>query len=828
MQVVSDKVLSRTNLAVALLLLSSFAASGALTTLVFAQQTSAPPGGNIQVTVVDPNGVPVGSAVVTIGREGKQLFTGSTPPSGTLTIGPFAPGVYKVTIQRQGFYTASVAQATVTPGQTTTLDVHLQSVREYSEEIEVTAQPSPIDPQQTASTQTIDATAVSEIPYFHTRDYRNVLPYIPGVIAGPNGQIHVAGSSTQEVGDYLDGFEVGQPAGGALGIRINPDALRRIDIQSSRYSAQFGKGSGGLLNLETQDGDNHFRYNATDFIPTLQTTRGIQLNNWTPRAYLSGPIIKDRLWFQVSHQGENDVNIVRQLPRGADTNDVWQTANLARLRLNLTEGNVLTASGLLNLFDSDNSGISPFDPVSVSTLQDSSLYLFALKDQIAIAKDALLEFGAGFHSSVTVVRPEGNLPYIFTPSGRTGNFFEFSRGHSERTQAFSNLYLKPGHWFGTHQFTIGGRIDRVIFHDFVTRNVIQFLDQNNSLLRQTSFLNVPVFSVSTVESSGFIQDRWSGGRWLLEPGLRWDRDSLLMRNLVSPRLAATYLLDKGTETKLSAGAGLYYDRTNLEMISRSLQGDRTDVFFVPAGQPAINSSFIARPQQLFMPRFVNWSVGVERRLPSNIYAHLEYIQRHGTHGWAYEQLPSNSFVLANNRRDRYDAVQITLRKEIFRGYPVLIAYTRSSARTNKFLDFNLENPVFGNQVGGPLAWDAPNQFVSWGWLPVPSFWKVTKLEFAYSVIWRTGFPFITVDQFGRLVSGPDTHRFPDFLTLSPAIERKFGFHGFRWALRLGVDNVTDRRNPTVVDNDVNSPTFLRFFGSNHRTFNGRIRLLGRK
>src|SRR5258708_1752076 len=175
MQVVSDKVLSRTNLAVALLLLSSFAASGALTTLVFAQQTSAPPGGNIQVTVVDPNGVPVGSAVVTIGREGKQLFTGSTPPSGTLTIGPFAPGVYKVTIQRQGFYTASVAQATVTPGQTTTLDVHLPSGRHASEELESTAHPSPPDPQQTASTHTIDATAASPASHFHTHHLPNGL-----------------------------------------------------------------------------------------------------------------------------------------------------------------------------------------------------------------------------------------------------------------------------------------------------------------------------------------------------------------------------------------------------------------------------------------------------------------------------------------------------------------------------------------------------------------------------------------------------------------------------------------------------------------------------
>ena len=35
-------------------------------------------------------------------------------------------------------------------------------------------------------------------------------------------------------------------------------------------------------------------------------------------------------------------------------------------------------------------------------------------------------------------------------------------------------------------------------------------------------------------------------------------------------------------------------------------------------------------------------------------------------------------------------------------------------------------------------------------------------------------------------------------------------------------------NPDVVDNDVNSPTFLTFFGQAHRTLNGRIRFLGRQ
>jgi hypothetical protein len=792
-----------------------------------AQTSAASHSGNLQITVTDPNGVPLASAVVTVQRGTTSVFSGSTTPSGTLTLGALSPGVYQIVIGKQGFYSTSTSQVTITTAQPTLLEVHLQPLREYREEVDVSAQPSPIDPQQIASTQGIDAAELADIPFFHTRDYRNALPYIPGVISDGFGQIHVAGGSTQQTQDYLDGFEISQPAGGTLAVRVNPEALRKIDIESSRTSAQYGKGSAGVLNLQAQDGDNRFRFNATDFIPTLQTVKGITLNTWTPRAYFSGPIIRDRLWFDISHAGENDINIIKELPSGADRNTQWLTADLARLRLNLGERNVLTATTLVNLADSNNSGISALDPVSTTTNQDSSINFFALKDQITLARDTLLEFGAGTQITQTTVRPQGTLPYVFTPTGRTGNFFEFSQGRSERTQGFTNLYIRPVQWLGSHQFTLGGRVDRVIFHDLVSRSQIQFTDQTNTLLRQIAFTNAPGFSVNTLESGAFLQDRWSSGRLLLEPGVRWDRDAFLDRNFVSPRVAGAYILNSSRETKFTGGIGIYYDRTNLDLISRAFQGSRTDTFLAPALTP-ITSSFLVNPAALSLPRFLNWSAGIESRLPAKIYGRVEFISRHGTGGWAYEQQPDGSFSLRNNKQDRYDAAQITLRKEVKPGYEILLAYTRSKARSNETLDLSLDNPVFGNQIGGPLNWDAPNQLVSWGWLPLPSVWKLKKLDFAYSVLWHTGFPFITVDQFGRLVSGPSAHRLPDFISVSPAVEYKFAFHNYRWALRVGIDNITDSGNAFTVDNNINSPTFLRTFSTSHRSLNGRIRLLGKK
>lgn len=781
--------------------------------------------GQLQVTVTDQNGQPLALVIVIVQQNDKTVAQERTTPSGNALLRQLAPGTYKILVEKQGFYTTAMPKLEIVGGQQVPIEVKLQPVREYQEEVEVTAQPSPIDPEETSSAQAITATDVSTIPYPTTRDYRGVLAYIPGVVSS-GGQIHIAGASTQEIQDYLDGFEVSQPASGALSVRLNPDSLRKIDVRSSRYSAQFGKGSGGLVDLQVQDGDNRYRVNATDFVPTFQDVKGIQLNNWTPRAYFSGPLIKDKLWFDISHEGETDYNIIKELPDGADTNRLWRTADLGRLRMNLTPGNVLTASAVLNLQDSQNSGISAFDPVSVSLHNHNYLYLLGLKDQITVARDTLLEIGGAFHRNQASSLPQGDLPYTLGPEGRTGNYFVRNQNVSSRTQGFANLYLRPWKLAGTHQFTVGGRADRVIYRGDINRGTVDFVDGTGAVLRQLTFANTPGFSLSTVESSAFLQDRWTPiQRVIIEPGGRWDRDTYLGRNYFSPRIAGTVLISSASETKFSAGIGIYYDRSNLALASNGAQGSRTDEFFSPVAT-VFPATFTVDPRLLTLPRYNNWSAALERRLPGKIYARLEYLSRHGAHGWDFASQPGNNFLLLSNKKDRYDAAQLTLRKELKRGYPMVVSYTRSRATSNQTVDFAIDALLVGSQAGGVLPWDAPNQVVSWGSYPMP--WRLKKFDLAWSTIWRSGFSFVTIDQFGQIVSGPGLFRYPDFFTLNATVERKFGFRGYRWAGRIGVDNITNRENPTVVDNNVNSPTFLSFFGTDHRTLNGRIRFLGKK
>jgi len=229
---------------------------------------------------------------------------------------------------------------------------------------------------------------------------------------------------------------------------------------------------------------------------------------------------------------------------------------------------------------------------------------------------------------------------------------------------------------------------------------------------------------------------------------------------------------------------------------------------------------------------LNWSLGVEKKLPAAIYLKAEFMERRGSRGFVYDALHATSpgdFVLQNTRDDRYDALQITLRHHFRENFTILGAYTRSRARSNQALDFNVDNPILSGQQPGPYPWDTPNRFLSWGYLP---FFKLPLLhatELAYSMEARTGFPYTEFTDQQQLYSKVGAERFPEYFSLNLQLEKRFHALGYYWALRGGFDNITGRCNPYVVNSVIDSshpaPAFSACQG---RAFTSRIRLLGRK
>jgi hypothetical protein len=140
---------------------------------------------------------------------------------------------------------------------------------------------------------------------------------------------------------------------------------------------------------------------------------------------------------------------------------------------------------------------------------------------------------------------------------------------------------------------------------------------------------------------------------------------------------------------------------------------------VPQPVP-VPTIFSANRNALSEPRYLNWSVGVEKKFPAAVFLKAEFVEKRGVHGFAYNTLNGavdGNFILGNTREDRYDAFSLTLRHNFREHYAIFGAYTRSRVHTNQAFDFSLDIPLLSPQGPGPYPWDVPNRFVGWGVLP---------------------------------------------------------------------------------------------------------------
>jgi hypothetical protein len=244
-----------------------------------------------------------------------------------------------------------------------------------------------------------------------------------------------------------------------------------------------------------------------------------------------------------------------------------------------------------------------------------------------------------------------------------------------------------------------------------------------------------------------------------------------------------------------------------------------------------------------VPRYRTTSLTVERKLPLELYGKASYIRRVGKLGLTFAPdetddapIPLDGlYRLRNWRNDRYDALELTLRRTFAGKFEWVGGYTRSSARTDAVIDYSLENPIFARQAPGPLPWDAPDRFLTWGWAPVPRRIVPGFLSFltrdtdvAYLVEYRTGFPFGVVNEEALLVGHPNALRFPSYFSVNLHFERRFPFLRYLWSWRFGVNNLTNNGNPNVVNNNIDSSAFLTYGRGQQRAFNVRLRFLGRR
>lgn len=796
-----------------------------------------PRGTRVSLTVVDDRGLAVSSAEVTLLEPGLAPVTVWTDYAGRCQYVLHQQAPYQLRIAKPGYYEAPVNN----------LDPHQQSVQAVlthehllQQQVQVTASVPGIDPQEPSDMLSMDTPVIVNVPYPTSRDIRNLLPFIPGVVADNSGQVHVVGSETWETLYMLDGFDIRSPASGQLAMRVSTDAVQSIDTETTRYPVQFGRSTGGVIAFYTGTGDNRFRFNATDFTPSFRSQNGIRFDKIAPRFTLSGPIVRNHTWFFDGVEGEYDNIYIPELPANADTDHVLRGSNLLKLQDNVTNSNSVSGGLLFNEYHSLYDGISPLVPQQSTTKRDTIAWLPYVRDQQRLSNGAMLDAGFGvvrFHDGY---EPHGDTPYELTPETALGSYFENLTGISQREEGNATLYLPQHEWAGSHDIRAGIDLDHIAFGETVARMPVNYLREDHTLLRQSTFPVTPPFTRHNAELGAYAEDHWTTD-WLrgllIEPGLRFDWDEIIRRPLFSPRLAVVYAPASLPATKVSAGVGLYYEHTQLDFLEDALAGVRTDTYYdsdgvTPSGPPQ-QTTFTYNQNGLHEARALNWSIGVEQELPGSIYASANFIDKRISNVFTYVNQSgpaalSGNYVLTNARQDRDYAAEIDARRTFGNGYTLFASYTYSSARTNAALDYLPTVSPLGPQQSGPLPWNTPNRVISWGWLPFDVPWFKNNWDFVYTLVWNNGFPITSDNDNEQVVGAVGSHSFPNFLSFSPGLEWRFHLRGYYFGLRGMIENATDSQNPAIVNSDVNSPNYLMFTEPYGRSLTTRIRLIESK
>lgn len=791
----------------------------------------------------DDHEVPVGQARITVaGAEGQPVRTVGAP-NGAFSILLAGPGDYVVDVQREGYF--ELRDYRVHLDGDLEVNSVLNPLHEVLQSVEVNGTPSQVALDQTAQQQDLSGTQVNNVPYVGSHSLRNAMDLMPGVLQGSLGALHFEGSSENQVYYTLNDFNIGDPITGRLSTRLAVEGIRDMEFQTARVSPEFGKGGAGVLTIHTDTGTDRFHCTATNFIPGLGTQNGFHLGNWTPRAGLSGPIVRGRAWFADTFGAEYDQSYVNGLRQGQNQRSGWSASNLLHTQVNVTRSHVLFADFLVNIENQTRTGLGPLDPVSTTTAQRSSEYFTSLKDQVYFENGTLAEFGYA-HSSYTDRQvPQGQGFYILSPDGRSGNSFVNSSESASRDQALANVFLPQVEFAGAHQFKVGADFDLIHYQADFVRTGYEQIGLAGTLLSQTVFAGSGAFQRSDLEASSYVVDSWRLRRNVqIEAGIRQDWDRAVDDVVLSPRASVSYAPFASGNTKLTAGYAITHDAANLALLSRPRDQTALTAYYnadgTAAGPPQATTFTLANGP-LKLPRFENWSAGVDHRLPHRIDAGADYLRRRGSDGFSFVNTSSPTagasgfqtlfgsptlpgvYALTNNRRDAYDAVHFVVRQSFSGQFEWMASYTRSRTVANAIPDLRTDQPFQVLNEFVPLLWDAPNRFLGWAYLPMPlKNWAIAVLADA-----RSGFPFSVVDQYGQILGGADSHRFPSYFELNIHVERRFTFRGYRVAVRAGVNNVTDHLNPGGVNNLFGAPLYLQFLGDEGRHLVVRVRFFGR-
>ena len=278
--------------------------------------------GTILGTVTDSTGATVAGAKVTIVNEGTGLSRVLTADSNGEYTAPGLPtGHYTITSEMTGFKTVALSNIEVGVDQRVRINIK-HEVGAMTESVSVTADTPLIQTSSSELGTTVGSAQIEALP-LNGRNFVSLTRSIPGVLRGiPGANIDGAGSlawrasasfsaNGQRPRDnnyMLDGVDNNETWLQTVVIFPSVDALDEFKLQTSTYSAEFGRSLGGVVNLQIKSGTNSLRGSGFEFHRNDAFDANNFFNNRAGRGKpefkqnqfggtIGGPVFKDKTFF---------------------------------------------------------------------------------------------------------------------------------------------------------------------------------------------------------------------------------------------------------------------------------------------------------------------------------------------------------------------------------------------------------------------------------------------------------------------------------------------------------------------------------------------------
>jgi len=275
----------------------------------------------LHVTVKDPNGRLVTNAKVTVRDESRGIERSlENKPDGEYPFLSLPPGQYTVTVEAGGFARATAVGVRVTVGQAAELPVTL-SVSGQKTEVTVSGETEMVETQQTSVSTTINQQRIDNLP-INGRNYINFTLLnsqtarddAPSIGIAPTSGLNVGGQNARSNLVNVDGMDAIDNSVNGVRSTVSQEAVQEFQLITNGYAAEYGRASGGVVNIVTRSGSNAFHGDAFGYL----RNRDFQAINPFSRepvpgekpAYtrvqtgltVGGPIKKDKTFFFFSYE----------------------------------------------------------------------------------------------------------------------------------------------------------------------------------------------------------------------------------------------------------------------------------------------------------------------------------------------------------------------------------------------------------------------------------------------------------------------------------------------------------------------------------------------